>query len=256
MEGFRVNKAEGNRVFPFEMPELSPGTALFRNYDQAFEKQLSKPSAERKIGLAVVFGDTEDGFALILQDETGVKTTVEAPYTKETAQRPQEENIRLQLSKLGGTPFEASAVEVALSDNWFVPSSLLAGMRREGVEVLLLERRRLHRQNRLLRKPTEASLSLAEEELSYLWNVSNSRAEAFYRELGAKEIAPAFELSPLDDVPLMFTKHCLRYSMGWCPSFQKQESPWQEPYYLLNKNMRFRLQFDCKHCQMLIFAEK
>jgi putative protease len=257
MQGFRVNRAESNRVFPFEMPELPAGTALFRNYDQAFERQLSKPSAERKIGLAITFRDTPDGFALSLQDESGAKAEVAEACTKAPAQSPQEENIRLQLSKLGGTPFEATSVETQLSAPWFVPSSLLAGMRRKAVEALLAERTSLYLQNRPTRRPTETSAQPSvEADLSYLWNVSNSQAEAFYRERGAQSIAPSFERAPQEDVPLMFSKHCLRYSMGYCPSFQKQQSPWQEPYYLLHKNMRFRLQFDCKHCQMLIFAEK
>ena len=73
------------------------------------------------------------------------------------------------------------------------------------------------------------------------------------RSTRVEQIDPAFELSPRKDVPLMFTKHCLRYSMGWCPTYQKDKSPYKEPYYLLYKDTRLRLQFDCKHCQMLVF---
>ena len=63
------------------------------------------------------------------------------PFAKELARREQQDNIRTQLSKLGNTPFEASKVVVGLSENWFVPSSLLADMRRRGVEKLLEARR-------------------------------------------------------------------------------------------------------------------
>ncbi len=39
LEGFRVNRVEGNRLFPLRMPEnLRPGMALYRNNDQAFEQ--------------------------------------------------------------------------------------------------------------------------------------------------------------------------------------------------------------------------
>ena len=54
----------------------------------------------------------------------------------------------------------------------------------------------------------------------------------------------------------MFTKHCLRYSMGWCPTYQKQKSPYKEPYLLRYKETLLRLRFDCKNCQMLIYAEE
>ena len=49
LEGFRINKVENNRVYPQEMPELRPKMLLYRNYDQQFERLLSKPSAERKL---------------------------------------------------------------------------------------------------------------------------------------------------------------------------------------------------------------
>ena len=34
-------------------------------------------------------------------------------------------------------------------------------------------------------------------------------------------MAPAYEKQPADGVVLMFCRHCLRYSMGWCPVHQK-----------------------------------
>ena len=60
-----------------------------------------------------------------------------------------------------------------------------------------------------------------------------------------------------EEAVLMFCKHCLRYSMGWCPSWHKVRSPYREPYYLVSSdNRRFRLEFDCKNCQMKVYAEK
>jgi putative protease len=234
------------------MPELLPSTPLFRNYDHAFEKQLSKPSAERKISVAITFTDTPSGFALAMADEAGGSVVVEEAFQKEQAVGSQEANIRRQLSKLGNTPFEASAVRLDMSDKWFVPSSLLSEMRRKGVERLLDVRNGLHRLAAGRRETPPSLLPFPEQALTYLGNVSNSRAEAFYRACRVASIEPAFELSPRAGVPLMFTRHCLRRSMGWCPSLQKQESPYQEPLYLLHKNTRLKLQFDCANCLMLI----
>ena len=59
----------------------------------------------------------------------------------------------------------------------------------------------------------------------------------------------------MEDAVLMFCKHCLRYSMGWCPIHQRVRSPYKEPYYLVsNDGKRFRLEFDCKNCQMKVKA--
>ena len=253
LEGFRVNRVEANRVFPLDMPQLAPKTPLYRNFDQAFDKLLAKPSAERKLSVEIEFLDNPFGFTLCMEDETGARIMLTEPFAKELARREQQDNIRTQLSKLGNTPFEASKVVVGLSENWFVPSSLLADMRRRGVEKLLEARRARYPRETVKRVQPSVSIPFPERQLTYLGNVANGKARSFYQDHGVEQIDPAFELSPRKDVPLMFTKHCLRYSMGWCPTYQKDKSPYKEPYYLLYKDTRLRLQFDCKHCQMLVF---
>lgn len=253
LEGFRVNRVEANRVFPLDMPDIKPKTPLYRNFDQVFEKQLAKPSAERKLSVKIEFLDNAFGFTLVMEDETGARVMLTEPFTKELARRDQADNIRTQLSKLGNTPFEASEVVVQMSENWFVPSSLLADMRRKAVEKLQADRAIRYRRELARKVEPAKEIPFPERQLTYLGNVSNSRATAFYKAHGVESVAEAFELKPEKDVPLVFTKHCLRYSMGWCPTYQKQKSLYKEPYYLLYKDTRLRLQFDCKRCQMLVY---
>ena len=255
LDGFRVNRVVDNRVYPQEMPRLSPKMKLYRNYDQQFEKLLSKPSAVRKIGVSMTFTDNPGGFSLEMEDGSGARITVARLFAKELAEKEQTDNIRVQLAKLGNTLFEAEKIEVNLTDNWFVPSSLLADMRREAVNLLLSDRR-IRYPRELFQKPDSVAKPLfPQQQLTYLGNVANTRACSFYQEHGVKTIDPAFELKAPDLVPLMFSKHCLRYSMGWCPTYQKKKSPFREPYYLLYKEVRLRLMFDCKHCQMLVLKE-
>jgi putative protease len=255
LEGFRLNRVGEERIFPAEMPPLHPQTSLFRNYDHEYEKQLSKPSAQRKLTVEVTFCDNPFGFTLSLRDETGLYVCLAEPFGKEPALRNQTEHIVQQLSKLGNTPFEASTVTVLMHESRFVPSSLLSEMRRKAIERLMIVRKIRHRPEKFCPAKPPASLPYPARALSYLGNVSNRKAEAFYHAHGVDVIAPAFELAPRENVPLMYTKHCLRYSMGWCPTLQKQASPYKEPFYLFHKNTRLRLQFDCRNCQMLIFAE-
>lgn len=256
LEGFRVNRVEANRVFPLDRPSLVPKTPLYRNFDQAFDRLLAKPSAERKLSVKIEFLDNPFGFTLGMEDETGARILLTEPFAKEPARREQQDNIRTQLSKLGNTPFEVSEVVVRLSENWFVPSSLLAEMRRRGVEKLLETRRARYPREIAKRVQPAEPVPFPERQLTYLGNVANGKARSFYRDHGVERIDPAFELSPQKDVPLMFTKHCLRYSMGWCPTYQKNPSPYKEPYYLLYKDTRLRLRFDCKHCRMEIWREE
>lgn len=256
LEGFRVNRVEANRVFPLEMPPVAPKTPLYRNYDLAFEKQLGKSSSERKLAVRIEFRDHPFGFSVGMTDETGTCAVCTQPFAKELARRDQADNIRVQLSKLGQTPFEPVSVEVQLSDNWFVPSSLLADLRRQVVEKLLSVRRMRYRRE-LARRPDTASVPLfPQRTLTYLGNVSNSLAVSFYKQHGVEQIEPAFEQLAPGGVPLMFAKHCLRYSLGWCPTYQHTPSPYKEPYFLVYKETRLKLQFDCKACRMLVFKDE
>ena len=253
LEGFRVNRVEANRVFPLDMPDIKPKTPLYRNYDQVFEKLLSKPSAYRWIGVKMELLDNPFGFTLVMEDETGARVMLAEPFKKEPARSDQTDNIRAQLSKLGNTPFEARSVTVRMSENMFVPSSLLADMRRRAVEKLL----KAHniRYGCEYARGQKEEMPYPEHSLTYLGNVSNSLAVAFYKAHGVETIDEAFELKPLEDVPLMFSRHCLRFSMGWCPVHQKGKSTFKEPYYLIYKNNRLRLQFDCKQCRMLVYRD-
>lgn len=253
LQGFRINRVDGNKLFLQEMPEIKQRTVLYRNYDQEFEKILSRESAKRKIAVELLFEDHVFGFSLTLTDEDRNLVTLALPRDKELARSPQTKNLEEQLAKLGNTPFEAIKVEVRFSDNWFIPVSALADLRRKAVDELLTLRSINYKREVSVWKST--SHAYPQTELTYLGNVMNSKAHSFYEAHGVKNIAPAFEKQPVEDAVLMFCKHCLRFSMGWCPVHQKGRSPYKEPYYLVSSDgKRFRLSFDCKNCQMKVSA--
>ena len=111
--GFRVNKAEGNRIFPHKMPAgITPGTLLYRNYDQTFQKVLAKPSAERKVMLSMTFTVTPTELQLSATDEHGNTGTATMPYEYQKANTPQEDNIRRQLTKSGGTIYNITHLQI------------------------------------------------------------------------------------------------------------------------------------------------
>ena len=256
LKGLRINRVENNKLFPAgEMPRIKQRTVLYRNYDQEFEKLMQRKSAERKLGVDMSLKENNFGFTLTLTDEDDVSVSIALEKEKELARTPQTDNIKAQLAKLGNTPFEAERIDVELHDNWFIPSSQLAELRRETVEQLLAARRMNYRQE-IVSMP-ETHHPFPQTELTYLGNVMNEGAARFYRHHGVAKMAPAFEKQPATDAVLMFCKHCLRYSMGWCPVHQRGKSPFREPYYLVSSDgKRFRLEFDCKFCQMKVLAVK
>lgn len=264
LQGFRINRADGNKLYPAgDIPRIKPRTRLYRNFDQEFERVLARKSAERKIGIQWELADTPLGFALTAADEDDNRITLSFPYSKELARTPQQENLRTQLGKLGNTPFEvmnsspeaAPAIAIKLSQNWFIPVSTIADWRRQAIDKLVAARRITYRRELHVWKSTRHRFPVTS--LTYLGNVMNTAARSFYSEHGVASIEPAYEKQAVPEAVLMFCKHCLRYSMGWCPTHQKGHSPYREPYYLVGTDgKRFRLTFDCKSCQMKVSEEK
>ena len=244
LEGFRVNRVEGNRLYPQHMPEgLRPGLRLYRNNDMEMERLLAKPSAERKIPLTLSLRPTADGFALSAGD-----ITVSMPFAHQPADKPQRDNIVRQLSKLGNTPYECEAVDLPPGFNFFIPSSLLSELRRRLVEAC--ESQRPDQPQHTVR-PCGDHHPYPRYSYPYLHNIANGLSAAFY----AADGPSAYELQPVADAMLMQCRHCLRYSLGYCVRRGGQRPPWRFPLYLrLGDGRRFRLEFDCRHCQMNVYA--
>ena len=256
LEGFRANRVQGNRIWPYRMPNgLHPGVRLYRNNDQEFERLLSKPSAERKIPIRLALRAVDDGFELSALNQTIHLRTDHIP-----AQKPPHENIIRQLSKLGDTIYTCSDVDIPADFNYFIPNSVLSDMRRSMVEVLRSSARLLPEE----RKNSSAADSALDSNLTphstlltprkydytYLYNISNRLSQQFY---GAKDLS-AYELKG-GDGRIMQCRHCIRYALGYCVRHGGQRPTWHEPLSLvLGDGRRFRLEFDCTHCQMNVYT--
>lgn len=253
LHGFRVNRVDGNKLFPQEMPVVKPKTKLYRNFDQEFDRVMQRKSAERRILVAIQLEENNFGFTLTLCDEDDNRVSLTLQRAKEPARTPQSENLKNQLGKLGNTPFEAGEISINFSENWFIPSSEIADLRRRAVEKLLEVRRISYRRPEGRFPHTVHPYPV--QELTYLGNVMNGMAREFYHDHGVKRIAPAFEKEAPSGAVLMFCKHCIRYAMGWCPVRHKVKPPFREPFYLVSGDgKRFRLEFDCKRCEMKVYA--
>ncbi len=266
LTGFRVNsvdhltstlsKGEGVkgkervRILPAEMPNMNTGAMLYRNQDQAFERVLKGKTAERKIGVKLFFKESENGFTLQLIDEDNISYVYSIACEKQLAQKPEtvHDNIKNQLSKLGNTIYQASEIHVDISEPWFFPVSQLSEWRRQAIEMLSSERDKCYARES---RKEGSSAEYPVKKLTYLGNVTNKLSEEFYREHGVEEIMTGFEIKAEEGVPLMFTKHCIKFTMGWCPK-EGYKSEFKEPLFLKNNNQIYKLTFDCKLCEMKI----
>ena len=271
LQGVPINVAQslggaGWRLFPNapvkDLKDLRRDAIISRNRDRGWERALEKKSAERLIGVAVRFEQTPDGFALTLTDDDGHVGRAAIRHAHEPAQNPAraEAALRDGVAKLGGTLFEARTVEIATTQPWFLPASVLNGLRRDAVAALESARERAF--TRLPRHaPVEPPVPYPEDTLTYLANVYNQKAADFYARHGVQVIAAAYEShEELGEVSLMITKHCVRYSLSLCPKQAKgvigvQGTVRAEPLTLVNGHERLTLRFDCKPCEMHVVGK-
>jgi putative protease len=254
------------RVWPNQpvatLAGLKPGIAMGRNRDHAWEQALNRISAERRIALTALFRETDEGFALELADEDGIRAAASAAVDRQPARQPEmaESALREQLDRFGNTDFSLEDIAVSWRRPWFVPASLANRLRREAAENLEAARLRAHA--RLPRRPAvEPPVPYPEDTLSYLANVYNQAARAFYAKHGVKLIAAAYEAhEEVGEVSLMITKHCLRYSFSLCPRQAKGVTGVQgqvraEPMTLVNGAEQLTLRFDCRACEMHVMGK-
>ncbi|MCE4540069.1 U32 family peptidase [Pelomonas sp. P7] len=240
-----------------DLKDLFPGTALSRNRDMAWERLLAKPSAERRIAVDLTLAQVEGGFELSLKDETGAKAAVRLPQAHEPARdaKQAEAQLKENLAKLGDTIFEARRVRLAMREPLFLPASKLNALRRDAVAALEAAREaafvKLPRAT-----PVEPPAPYPDDTLTYLANVYNGKAAAFYARHGVKVVGAAYEShEELGEVPLMITKHCVRWSLSLCPKQAKgvtgvQGTVRAEPLTLQHGDDTLTLRFDCKPCEM------
>ena len=237
------------------MPVIERNTVVYRNQDHEFDKMLAGKTSERKIGVKMLFSETPTGFSIRLTDEEGIEVKVDFPAVKEPAKNAERANqtIESQLSKLGTTIYEADQVEISTSSAWFLQASQLNEWRRQVVD--LLEETREKAYVTRTRKPAAKDIVFPEKKLTYLGNVTNKQAGEFYKQFGVEKVMPGFEVKADLDVPLMFCKHCIKYSLGWCPK-EGYKATFKEPLYITYKDQQFQLDFDCKKCEMMVMKRR
>jgi len=253
------------RVFPNEpvanLVGLKVGTTIHRNRDHSWESALSKKSSERKVGLDLTLSEIDGGLRLALRDEDGIESHTDATMALQPAREAvqAEAALRASVAKLGNTMFEAGTVTLQLSQPWFVAASAINALRRDAIAA--------HEAARLAgwQRPARAAVAVPppvypDTQLSYLANVYNDKARAFYHKYGVQLIAAAYEShEEAGDVSLMITKHCLRFSFNLCPKQAKgvqgvQGQVRAEPMTLVTGDETYTLKFDCKPCEMHIIG--
>ncbi|MCG8563704.1 MAG: U32 family peptidase [Desulfobacterales bacterium] len=259
LQGFSVNRVDQDRIRPSSPGNLtrSPlykGAVVFRNHDHQFSKALAGESAQRRIRLDLTFSETPTGFCLSGRDEDGIQVELPLDMEKEAAQKPQVARATLekQLAKLGSTPFELGRLRLE-AHAYFIPTRVLNQLRRDLVAALEAQRLAAHP-----RIPASAPRlwDYPDTALDFKANVANRKAFEFYKKRGVKTLDPCFELTPPGSgAQVMTLRHCIRYALRQCPKEHGgRRRDWPEPMFLENDRGRYRVETDCKKCEMILTA--
>ncbi|WP_407437540.1 peptidase U32 family protein [Lelliottia sp.] len=266
--GFRANTVEKTgenqyRVWPNEMPadlyKARPNAALNRNLDHNWQQALLKTSSERRIAVDIELGGWEEQLILTMTSEDGVSVTHTLDGQFEVANNTEKamNSLKDGVAKLGQTIYYARDITVTLPDALFVPNSQLNQFRRETAEML--DEARLANYPRGSRKAVSVPAPVyPDSHLSFLANVYNHKAREFYHRYGVQLIDAAYEAhEEKGDVPVMITKHCLRFAFNLCPKQAKGNiKSWKAtPMQLVNGDEVLTLKFDCRPCEMHVIGK-
>nr|WP_256833400.1 U32 family peptidase [Pseudomonas oleovorans] len=275
--GFRANIAELKgefeedgekryryRVEPNEMPEgmfrLRPNHPLSRNLDHNWQQALQRTSAERRIGVSWKAELREDALKLTATSEEGISVDVALPGPFGVANKPEQalDGLRDLLTQLGTTIYHAQSVTLDAPQAFFVPNSQLKALRRDAIEALTEARVAAHPRGGR-KAETDPAPVYPESHLSFLANVYNQKARDFYHRHGVQLIDAAYEAHEEEgEVPVMITKHCLRFSFNLCPKQAKGVTGVKTkvaPMQLVHGDEVLTLKFDCKPCEMHVIGK-
>lgn len=264
--GFRVNRVEDNRVYPASASlRLKTGIKLYRTADWQFQSQLDKNTAQRRIELSVDCWEIADGFAMQMQDKEGHRAVISFECEKVLAQKSQQAHVQTLLMKSPYAEFVVKECQLRWNNDYFLPSSLWTSQRNRLYELFVKVRQIQYPKEEYAMPQTYHAYP--QSELSYLGNVLNSKAQAFYQQHQVQRISPALEAKDSardvvrnsvratmrDPVELMRCKHCLRFALQACPK-QENARRLNEPLTLVHQQFRLPLRFDCKACEMVILS--
>jgi putative protease len=252
LAGTNINRVDSERITPNRMDGIARGVEVYRNFDHAFNRALEASRVKRRVGVSAKVNMEQGHFEVTYTDETGISMTVVRTGEFSEAKNPEKMTAILteQLSKSGDTIFEVEGVEV-VGDVLFVPSSVLADVRREALSELFEKRTRFVPE----RYPAieELSARSPRTKITASENVVNHLAEQFYRDHGVTEIEAGLDLLPsMDGQTVMRTRYCIRRELGEC---LRERPKLRGELCLVRGQVRYRLGFDCAACEMRIIKE-
>lgn len=250
-KGVRVNRVEGNQFFTAGNVTIPKKVELRRTSDIQWNKIIESDTALRKIPVSIKMSSN----GVEIRDTRGCLAKISMPPTDEIAKK--DPNYQRIFKKLGDTPYKLENFEITGNGIPFYPASLLAQKRRELIDLLDFANKTTYTYS--YRRLENKGFPYPAKEVDYKENVANQLSTKFYLSHGVKKIEPAAEVSgniKQSGKTLMTTRYCMLRELGMCKKEKNNKGNIKFPLSLRYEKGSFRLDFDCKNCEMKVLYDK
>lgn len=248
-DGVLINGNNYGKLMFSRKVEIPQNTKLYRTFEREWKKQLNRPTGKRKISVRFIL----DSKGVTAIDE--MNNLIRLPLNFEVEKTEKDISYESEFSKLGTTHFEMIGFENRLPSNSFIPLSIISGLRRNLCQLLISDNKINYPFE--YRRKEKAGITYLFKEVDFRENVANSLAEKFYNDYGVKVKEKALEVqkgkSGKEERILMTTRHCILRELGMCKKISPQKQIC-EPLYLVSGNLKLKLRFDCKECEMRVIG--
>ena len=251
--GTKINKIEGNLIFPAEIKGIKPGIKIYRNYNKVFDTKINNTNITRKLSTKLRGREIPTGYIFFLEDEDGncaqqiISNKVELAENKEKALN----TIIVQLSKSGNTEFRIKETDIKLINIPHLKVSKINEIRRNLTNQLRKIRKKNYKYK--YRKKPIKIVDYPISKLNYKANILNDKAALFYKKRGCFIEEMALESQKnTSEKEVMISKYCIKNQLGLC-SKHTTGRKFVEPYTLIDEfNKEYLVEFNCKDCVMKI----
>ena len=251
--GIKVNRAENGTIYPKDPVNLPIGVTIYRNSDAAFNKLLTLSDERRKIAIKLELKETADGLQLVIKDEDGIASETTIKVEKAVARHVGMVTslAEKQLRKSGGSVFSIEDVCIDLHPELFFPAAIFNDLRRRGFVSHLEKRLQQYQVERI--EVTRNDFPWPADEVSYLDNIRNNKAEAFCKRHGVARIdSKILHAEDVEDCVLMRTKYCIKAQLEICPKMASNVDGIAGPLTIKDNTGEYELGFDCSKCEMTV----
>ena len=254
--GTSVVGIDGERVQLNRYDGVGVGTELFRNYNRLFSQSVERSRIKRTIAVDLKLKFDDDKITLTVIDEQGLTSSlsVDCPTEEARDRAKGEEALRRQLSRSGDTIFEVREIEIA--NLRFAPMSVVGALRRDVLDkheahrVASYESERHQAADTSSRNRKSCTAQYPTDTLTPQDNVTNRLAREFYTDSGVEHIAAPLELSEsFEGECVMVSSYCIRREIGQC---LREKPILRGDLFIEHGTHRYRLEFDCKRCEMRV----